>query len=119
MDIREKKVEAVFYCNERGVEPVREWLRDMAKEDKRLIGEDIRTVQFSWPLGMPLVDSVGHGLWEIRVNLYGNRIARIIFFIHDGAMVLVNGFIKKSRKFPKYELELSLKRKKIYIMSSN
>ncbi len=119
MDKTSKKILAQFYRNDRGVEPVREWLKKLSKTDKKTIGEDVRTVQYGWPLGMPLVASVGHGLWEIRVNLSSNRIARIIFFMDDSVMIMVNGFVKKSRKMPKHELEIAIKRKKIYIMNSS
>lgn len=114
IDINRTKIEAYFYRTESGTEPVREWLRGLAKLDKQTIGEDIKTVQFGWPLGMPLVDSLGHGLWEVRSKLFGGRIARIIFFMDENVMVLVNGFIKKTRKTPKNELDLSRKRKRQY-----
>lgn len=80
MNIKTKKLETVFFSTEHGTEPVRDWLKTLTKPDKKVIGEDIKTVQFCWPLGMPLVDSLGQGLWEIRTKLSGGRIARIIFF---------------------------------------
>jgi phage-related protein len=95
MDIK-KKLGAVFYKTENGIEPVREWLKDLSKEDKKIIGEDIKTVQFGWPLGMPLVDSLGRGLWEVRAKFSGKKIARIIFFMGESTMVLLHGFIKKN-----------------------
>jgi len=107
-----KKLDAVFFRTENETEPVREWLKELTKADKKVIGEDITTVQYGWPLGMPLVDHLGQGLWEIRTRLSGGRIARIIFFMDSNTMVLVNGFIKKTRKTPISELELSRKRKK-------
>lgn len=108
------KLEVIFFETNSGAEPVRDWLKEQHKEDKRLIGEDLKTVQFGWPMGMPLVDSLGRGLWEVRTNLSSNRIARIIFFMDDGAMILVNGFIKKTRKTPKDEIDLAHKRRKEY-----
>jgi phage-related protein len=114
MNIKNKKLEAVFFSTEHGTEPVRDWLKTLTKSDKKIIGEDVKTVQFGWPLGMPLVDSLGQGLWEVRSNLSGGRIARIIFFMDSNTMILVNGFIKKTQKTPKTELELSRKRKKEY-----
>jgi phage-related protein len=111
------KLDAVFYKTENRVEPVREWLKELSKADKKAIGEDIKTVQFGWPLGMPLVDSLGHGLWEVRIKLAGRRIARVIFFMDDSTMVLVNGFIKKTRATPPPELDLARKRKKQYELS--
>jgi len=114
MDITTKKLGAVFYRTEMGVELVRDWLKELSKADKKTIGEDIKTVQFGWPLGMPLVDSLGHGLWEVRSRLAGGRIARILFFMDSSTMVLVNGFIKKTQKTPSAELDLARKRKKQY-----
>jgi phage-related protein len=63
---------------------------------------------------MPLVDSLGHGLWEVRTKLSSDKIARVIFFMDNNTMILVNGFIKKTKKTPNFELELSRKRKKEY-----
>jgi phage-related protein len=114
MDIRSKKLDAFFYHTETGIEPVRDWLKGLNKADKRVIGEDIKTVQFGWPLGMPLVGNLGDGLWEVRIKLAQGRIARVIFFIDRNAMILVNGFIKKTQKTPKPELDLAKKRKKFY-----
>lgn len=109
-----KKLEAMFYRTETGTEPVRDWLKELPKEDKKIIGEDIKTIQFGWPLGMPLVDSLSQGLWEVRSKLPSNRIARIIFFMDNNIMILVNGFIKKTQKTPKDQLDLAKKRKKQY-----
>lgn len=115
MDVRvTKKLEAVFFRTETGVEPVREWLKSLLKADKKTIGDDIRTVQYGWPLGMPLVDHLGHGLWEIRVKLSGGRIARVVFFMDANTIVLANGFIKKTQKTPILELDLAKKRKRQY-----
>jgi hypothetical protein len=47
-----------FFATEAGSEPVREWLKDLSAQDRKTIGEDIKTVQFGWPLGMPLVDHI-------------------------------------------------------------
>lgn len=100
-----------FYVTEAGSEPVREWLKGLSAQDKKSIGEDIKTVQFGWPLGMPLVDHVEGDIWEVRIRL-DNRIARILFVIIDKTMILLNGFIKKDRKTPKPELELAKQRLK-------
>jgi phage-related protein len=61
---------------------------------------------------MPLCRPVGDGLWEIRSNLPSRRIARVLFFIADGRIGIVHGFIKKTQKAPKTELELAKKRMK-------
>ncbi len=108
------KLEVRFFCSPQGSEPVREWLRELPKEDKQTIGDDIKTVQYGWPLGMPLVDNLGNGLWEVRVRLPRGRIARILFFLDNNIMILAHGFIKKTQKTPKIELDLAYKRKRIY-----
>jgi phage-related protein len=108
---------AVFFRTETGREPVREWLQDLLKAERKIIGIDIMTVQFRWPLGMPLVDYLGSGIWEIRSKL-PNRIARTLFFEHEGEIVLLHGFIKKTRKTPKEDRALALQRKNAYIKSS-
>jgi phage-related protein len=108
---------AVFFRTETGREPVREWLQDLPKPERKIIGIDIMTVQFRWPLGMPLVDYLGSGIWEIRSKL-PNRIARTLFFEHEGEIVLLHGFIKKTRKTPNEDRALALQRKNAYIKSS-
>ncbi len=88
---------------------MRDWLKNLEKEDRRLIGEDIKTVQFGWPLGMPLVRKLDKGLWEIRIQL-DSRIARILFTVHSSLMVLLHGFIKKSQKLPAKDLKIAKQR---------
>jgi phage-related protein len=92
-------------------EPVREWLKSLTREERRLIGADIQTVQFSWPIGKPLADHIDGEIWEIRTRL-DNRIARILFVIEDGAVILLHGFIKKTQKTPTNELDLARQRLK-------
>ena len=100
----------VFFRTESGNEPVREWLRGLRKTDKRVIGGDIKTVQYGWPIGMPVVRKLDAGLWEVRSRL-DQRISRILFTVHGDMMVLLHGFIKKSQKTPKEDLQLAKDRK--------
>jgi phage-related protein len=109
-----KKLDAIFYRTKTGIEPVRNWLKKLSKADKKCIGEAIKTVQYGWPIGMPLVDNLGQGLWEVRIKLSQGRISRIIFFMDNKTMILVNGFFKKTKKTPQTELKLARKRKKQY-----
>jgi len=74
-----KRLPARLYRSESGREPVREWLKDLEPEDRRVIGEDIKDVEFSWPIGMPLVRSLSRELWEVRSSLLHDRIARVNF----------------------------------------
>jgi phage-related protein len=104
-----KRIPAIFYRTEAGGEPVREWLKGLpAREDRRRIGYDIETVEFGWPVGMPVCRSLGDGVYEVRTELAENRAARVLFYIDKRRrMVLLHGFIKKSRRTPKLDLELA------------
>jgi phage-related protein len=90
--------------------PVRNWLLGLSAKDKKIIGEDIKTVEFGWPIGMPVVRSLGDKLFEVRSALENGDEARIIFTIYKNLMILLHGFIKKSKKTPKRDLDLARKR---------
>jgi phage-related protein len=100
-----------FFCSETGREPVRDWLREMEKDDRKAIGEDIKLVQFRWPLGIPLVRKIEADLWEVRSRLEKGRISRLFFTVYGDKIILLHGFIKKSPKTPNQELKLALSRK--------
>jgi phage-related protein len=104
-----KRLPAFFYELPSGRVPVREWIRSLDEADRKIIGEDIKDVEFAWPIGMPLVRPLGRGLWEVRSNLTQGRIARVLFCIHDGRMVLLHGFIKKTQKTPDKDRDLALR----------
>ena len=106
------RLPVVFYANSAGAQPVREWLKELDRDDRREIGVDILAVQKGWPLGLPLCRSLGNGLWEVRSSLPSRRIARVIFAFDDETIVLLNGFIKKTQKTPAVEIDTALKRLK-------
>lgn len=108
-----KRVPAIFFRTEAGREPVRDWLKSLTlREDRKQIGEDIKTVEFGWPMGMPVCRALGHGLYEVRTRLARNRIARVFFYIDKkNRMVLLHSFIKKTQKTPDEDLELARKNK--------
>ncbi len=103
----------VFFRTGAGNEPVREWLKSLPEDERKQIGADILAVQYGWPLGLPLVDSLGHGLWEVRSRL-ATRIARTVFFVSHDTIILLHGFIKKTRATPGHDLALACKRKHDY-----
>jgi len=111
---KRKILPAPFYKTARGTEPVRKWLRALSRDDKRIVGTDIATVEFGWPVGMPTCRPLAsrRGLWEVRSSLTSNRIARVLFFVYAGQMVLLHGFIKKTQQTPEDDLDLAVKRQK-------
>lgn len=103
-----KRVPAIFYRTEAGNEPVRDWLRSMDREDRRRIGEDIKTIEYGWPVGMPTCRPLRDGLFEVRTSLSGNRIARVFFYIDRlERMVMLHAIIKKTRTAPESDLALA------------
>ncbi len=107
-------LQVLFFHNPSGREPVREWLKEMGKDERTVIGEDIKLVQFRWPLGMPLVRKLAADLWEVRSHLNDGQIARVFFTVRKTEMVLLHGFIKKSQKTPGNELHLAQERKNLW-----
>jgi phage-related protein len=111
---KRKILPATFYKTAAGTEPVRKWLKALPREDKRIVGTDIATVEFGWPVGMPTCRALTsrRGLWEVRSSLTQNRIGRVLFFVYQGQMVLLHGFIKKTQQTPREDLDLAGKRQK-------
>jgi phage-related protein len=103
------RLQVLFYKTSTGHEPVREWLKALPIDERKAIGHDLKTAQYGWPLGMPLIRKLEPGLWEIRSRL-PERIARIIFTVEDDKMVLLHGFIKKSAKTPLPDLQSARQR---------
>lgn len=99
----------IFFRTDAGGEPVREWIKKLPlPEDRKRIGEDIKTVEYGWPIGMPVCRRLGDGIYEVRTSLAQNRIARVLFYIDKkGRMILLHGFVKKTQKTPNEDLELA------------
>lgn len=104
-------LEVKFFKTDTGIEPAREWLRSLPGDEKKLIGEDIKTVQYGWPIGMPLVRKLCKGIWEIRTHLE-NKISRVLFTLVGEQIILLHAFIKKTEKTPKDDLDLAINRMK-------
>ena len=105
----EPRLQVRFYRTEAGNEPVREWLKMLPPDEKKIIGDDLKTAQYGWPLGMPLIRKLEPGLWEARSRLH-DRIARVIFTVEGDTLVLLHGLIKKSEKMPQQDLQLTRQR---------
>jgi len=113
MAIGDIRLNVVFFQLDSGTEPVRKWLKSLPVSHKKSIGEDIKTVQFGWPLGMPLVEKLEPYLWEVRTKV-PDGIARILFTVDGHMMILLHGFIKKTRKIPQKDIRLARSRLKQY-----
>ena len=107
-----KPIPLVFWRSIAGREPVREWLADLSREDKETIGRDIAKLQFGWPIGLPICRPLGDGLWEVRSSLPSRREGRVLFGFHDGSLIALIAFFKKTRATPAKELALARQRLK-------
>ena len=107
-----RKVPLVFFRNDAGSEPVRDWLKGLDEVERHAIGTDLLRAQWRWPVGMPLCRPMGKGLWEIRTDLRGNRTARVLVCLYRGCLVALHGFIKKTRAAPEDDLKLARRRQK-------
>jgi phage-related protein len=105
------RIAVFFFKSDAGTEPVRDWLKELTRDDRKSIGEDIKTIQFGWPMGMPLVRKLEANLWEVRSHL-DRRIARVIFTAQEDKLILLHGFIKKSQKTSSSDLNLARHRLK-------
>jgi phage-related protein len=105
-----KKIAARFFVTNNGEEPVRTWLKTLSIDDRKVIGKDIQKVEFGWPIGLPVCRPLGDGLWEVRSVLPDGCTARVLFGFSEGAMVLLHGFIKKTKKTPQHDRKLALSR---------
>jgi len=111
----EPKLKVQFFTLSSGRKPVRDWLTDprqVLQDDKKTIGEDIKAVQYGWPMGMPIVRKLETNLWEVRSDI-SVGIARVMFTIQKNSMVLLHGFIKKDQKTPTEDLDLARERKSL------
>ena len=113
MDFGKPRLGVVFFKTGSNSEPVREWLKSLPMSHKKAIGEDIKTIQYGWPLGMPLVEKLGSGLWETRSRV-SDGIARTLFTVDGDQIILLHGFIKKTQKIPLKELNTARARLRHY-----
>jgi len=102
-----KIISVNFYRTSQGTEPVRQWLLSLKNDDKKIIGQDVKTVEFGWPLGMPLVRKLNKSLWEVRSDISDGRISRVIFTVEKSIMILLHGFIKKTQKTSTQDINLA------------
>ena len=110
---RVKPIPLVFWKSAAGREPVRDWLNELPREDQRIIGRDIAKVQFGWPIGLPVCRPLGNELWEVRSSLPSRREGgRVLFGFHDGMLIALTAFIKKTQATPAREIALAQQRLK-------
>lgn len=106
-----KQLQVRFFRSANGNEPVRDWLLSLNEADRKIVGSDLKTVEYGWPLGMPLCRKIRGDVWEVRSHLTGkNNIARSLFCVKDNYLVLLHSFVKKTQQTPKDEIYIAMTR---------
>jgi len=100
-----KRRPAAFYQTRAGAQPVRDWLRGWVPKIARPSATISEPSSLAGQLVCRPVVRWGDGLFEVRTNLGGGRIARVLFIVERGNAVLLHGFLKKSQKIPQRELQ--------------
>lgn len=104
-----------FYQMENGEKPVEIFLDSL---DPKMRAKALHSIailkEFGNHLREPHSKSMGDGLFELRIK-FASDISRIFyFFVVDNRIILTNGFIKKTLKTPKAEIDLARKYKADY-----
>lgn len=99
-------MEIKFYEDQTGRIPVKEFLDGL---DIKMRQKMLRSIQALQDMGislrMPLSESLEDGIFELRAKS-GTNISRVMyFFIIGNRAVLTHGFIKKTQKTPRRELQ--------------
>ena len=87
-------------------------MKGLADAERQAIGKDLLRAQWRWPVGMPLCRALGHGLWEVRIDLPTKRRARVLLCLYREHLVTLHAFVKKTRKTPDEDLALARRRQK-------
>ncbi len=107
-----QKIPLIFYRTAAGREPASEWLQRLDEGERQEIGKDLLRAQWRWPIGMLLCRPMGDGLWEIRTDLPTTRTARVLLSLYRQHLVVLHGFIKKTRVTPDSDLATARTRQK-------
>lgn len=105
--------EIIFYDKEDGKVPVEEFLNSLSP---KLLAKTLKNIdlleKFGNNLREPFSKKLVDGIFELRTKQSSDITRILYFFVIDKKIVLTNGFVKKSNKTPKSEIELAIKYKK-------
>jgi len=107
--------EVETYTLENGRSPVEEFIESLEpKMQAKAIASIDLLQEFGNKLRKPHSSPMGDGLFELRIK-FASDITRIFyFFVVNNKIILTNGFVKKTMKTPKSEIELAKKYKADY-----
>ena len=105
-----QEFEIVFYKTENGKNPVEDFLNELNDKMRAKMLLSIRIVrEKGYQARMPYSEELEDGIFELRAKV-GSDLSRVLYFFVIGRkIILTNGFIKKSQKTPKSEIERAKK----------
>ncbi len=105
-----QEFEIVFYKTENGKNPVEDFLNELNDKMRAKMLLSIRIVrEKGYQARIPYSEELEDGIFELRAKV-GSDISRVLYFFVIGRkIILTNGFIKKSQKTPKSEIERAKK----------
>ena len=111
-----QEFEIIFYKNDKGEKPVEDFLDSLSDKMRAKMLLSIRIVrEKSYQTRMPYSEELEDGIFELRAKV-GSDISRVLYFFVVGRkIILTNGFIKKTQKTPKSEIELAKKYRADYL----
>ena len=111
-----QEFEIIFYKMENGKKPVEDFLNELDYKMRAKMLLSIRIVrEKGYQTRMPYSEELEDGIFELRAKV-GSDISRVLYFFVVGRkIILTNGFIKKTQKTPKSEIELAKKYRADYL----
>lgn len=110
------KFEVIFYEKENGDKPVENFLDELdIKMRAKLLGLLMILEEKGNMLREPYTKHLDDGIFELRAVSGGNITRVLFFFYYEGKIILTNGFVKKTQKTPRQEIELAKERRADYI----
>ena len=103
-----EEFEIIFYDKPDGTEPAMEFILSLDDKMQARVIKTIKLLATNGPaLREPYSKHLIDGIFEIRAKV-GSNISRVLYFFVVGhKIVITNGFIKKTQKTPKSEIELA------------
>lgn len=96
------------YAKEDGTEPVTDFIQKLPVKLRAKIAQEVLLLEdVGYELREPYSKYLDDGIFELRAK-QGNDISRVLYFFVVGQkIILTNGFVKKTQKTPKGEIELA------------
>lgn len=99
-----------FYTKQSGEQPAKDFILELEPKMQAKIIKVLDLLENNGPLtGLPYSEHLENGIFEIRAK-QGTNITRVLYFFSVGRkIILTNGFVKKTQKTPRREIDLAKK----------